>query len=264
MNGQEKKLEPDQLEFDKIMDIYYKKNYDSTIVKFQKFIKDFPNSKLTGRAKYNIAYIYRETEQNDKAISSFKEILNTKLNEKDDYGGIMEQFALYKHRSSAILADIFIEKKDYQTALEFNKKADKKYPYKHFHNREIVDNKVYLSANYSKIYRGLGNYKKSLKYVLPYTFYGRNYIVDDIILSLESMYSKEQIITELNHARKNLILKKKNYAIIQLFGKKLKVYENLLYSDLNDPNMEQYFELKGIDIYKKIVDKHPLFKHYLE
>ena len=263
-NGQEDKLNPDQIEFDKVMDTYYNKEYDSAVTKFQNFIKDFPNSKLTGRAKYNIAYIYRETEKNDKAILAFKEILNSELNEKDAYGGLMEQYTLYKHRSSAILADIYIEKKDYQAALKYNNKADKKYPYKHFHRREMVDNEVYLSANYSKIYIGLGNYKKALKYVLPYTFYGRNYIVDDIIASLDSLYSKEQIKAELNSAKNNLVLKKKNYAIIKLFGKKLKVYEDLLYSNMNDPNIELYFELKGIDIYKKIIDIHPLFKHYLE
>lgn len=263
-NGQEDKLKPDQIEFDNIMDIYYTEEYDSAVVRFQDFINDFPKSDLIGRAKYNIAYIYRETKQNEKAIAAFKEILNTKLKEKDAYGGIMEQFALYKHRSSSILTDIFLEKKDYQTALEYNKKADKKHTYKHFHNREVIDSKVHISANYSKIYRGLGDYKKSLNYVLPYTFYGRNYIVDDIIASLDSLYTNEQIVSQLTKAKKNLILKKKNYAQIELFGKKLKVYEDLLYSDLNDPNIQQYFELKGIDIYKKIIDTHPLFKHYLK
>ncbi|MGE5944882.1 MAG: tetratricopeptide repeat protein [Flavobacteriales bacterium] len=262
--GQENELKPDQQEFEKIMDVYYKKEFDSAVVKFQNFIKDFPNSELTGRAKYNIAYIYRETKQNDKAIFAFKEILNSQLNEKDAFGGIMEQYALYKHRSSAILADIYIEKKEYQTALEYNMKADKKYPYKHFHSRELIDNKVQISANYAKIYRGFDKFQKSLQYVLPYAFYDRNYIIEDIITSLDSLYSKEQIITELNKAKNNLILKKKNYALVELFGMKLKIYEELLYSDMNDPNIEQYFELKGIDIYKKIVDIHPLFKHYLK
>lgn len=263
-HGQEDKLKPDQTEFDQAMDIYYKKEYDSAVVKFQNFIRNFPNSELIGRAKYNIAYIYRETDQNDKAIPAFKEILNSRLNEKDAFGGIMEQYTLYKHRSSSILAEIYIEKEDFQTALEYNKKADKKYPYKHFHRREVVDNEVYLSNNYSKIYRGLGDNKKSLKYILPYTFYGRNYIVADIIASLDLLYSNEQIVSELNSAKKSLFQKKNNYALIKIFGKKLKVYENLLYSDMNDPNIEQYYELKGLDIYKKIVDIHPLFKHYLK
>lgn len=246
------------------MDVYYKMEYDSAVMKFQNFIKNFPKSELIGRAKYNIAYIYRETVQNEKAILAFKEILRTKVNEKDVYGGIMEQFTLYKHRSSAILTEIYLEKKDYKNALYYNKKSEKKYPYKHFHNRELIDSKVHISAKYSKIYRGLGEHAESLKYVLPYTFYGRNYITDDIISSLDSLYSKEYIKAELIEAKKSLVIKKKGYALIVLFGKKLKVYEELLYSDLSDPNIEQYFELRGIDIYKKIIDLHPLFEHYLD
>jgi tetratricopeptide (TPR) repeat protein len=260
VNGQEKDLKPGQKEFDKAMELYYAKSYDSAIVNFEKMIKSFPNSELIGRAKYNIGYIYLETNRNEEAIPVFMEILNSNFNEKDNYGGIMEQFTLYKHRSCLNLVEIYLEKKEYKTALNYNKKAEKKYPYSHFHNREVIDNKIYLASNYSKIYRGLGDYKKALKYILPYTFYGRNYIIKDLTESLDKLYSKVQIVSELNKSKKDIVFKNKNFVVVNLFGESLKVYEDLLYTDLNASN----FELKGLDIYKQILEIHPLYTHYLE
>ena len=265
VNGQEKKLEADQKEFDEAMGIYYKKNYELAIHAFQNFIQDFPDSELIGRAKYNLAFIYEETNQPDKAIPVFKEILNSKFTEKDASGSLMEQYALYKHRSSAFLADIYLEKENYLVALKYNKLADKKYPYKHFHYVERIDREIYLSLNYSKIYQGLGEYQKSLKYLLPYTFYGRNYIVQYLIMSLDSVYTQAQIQAELRNAIKSLKIKKnKNYASVSFFERNLKIYNRLLYSDINDPNIEEYLKLEGKKVYHKIIELHPLFKHYLE
>jgi tetratricopeptide (TPR) repeat protein len=262
-NGQEKKIKTGQKEFDKAMDFYHAKSFDSAIVNFEKMINSFPNSELIGRAKYNIGYIYLETDRNEEAISVFKEIIDSNFNENDTYGGVMEQYTLYKHRSCLHLVEINLEKKEYKSALDYNRKAEKKYPYSHFHNSEIIDNEIFIASNYSKIYRGLGAYKKALKYILPYTFYDRNYIIKDITENLDKLYSKEQIVSELNKSKKKIIYKNKNFAVVNLFGKKLKIYEDLLYTDMNANDIKKYFELKGLDVYKQILENHPLYMHYL-
>uniref|UniRef100_UPI0040487981 hypothetical protein n=1 Tax=Roseivirga sp. TaxID=1964215 RepID=UPI0040487981 len=69
--------------FDKAFEMYYDEEYDSALLMYEEFMRDYPASPLIPRAKYNTAYILRELERDIESIPIFEEILISNYNDNE-------------------------------------------------------------------------------------------------------------------------------------------------------------------------------------
>src|SRR5687767_10412744 len=104
-------------------EVYYSNDQlDSALIIFQEITKKFPKHKLYPKAFYNVGYTAWQMQNYDLTILTFEQILKSDFNdmEKGPGTGIMsEPYAIYKHRSSAILSETYLAKNDYNKALEY-------------------------------------------------------------------------------------------------------------------------------------------------
>ncbi len=257
----------DQIAFDKAIEFYYTEEPDSAISAFRKFLTDNPDSPLAPKAKYNIAYILREKGRDEEAISVFEDILTSKYNEKDKFGGLMEQYALYKHRSASNLADIYLDKRDYEKAKKYIRLFDKKYKYKHFCGNEMKANQFHTAMAYARLYDGKGNNEKAIKQLLPYIFDGA--LADNEALLallgslLEKAYTEQELRQMVKKAKSTLKINNKGLARITFFETKINVYDDQLFA-IDNMDLEENMKLKGMEKWVKVVDTNPLFQKYID
>ncbi|WKV12132.1 tetratricopeptide repeat protein [Marivirga harenae] len=265
--GQETDMRPDQILFDEALDIYYDEEYDSALVKFKQFAEKYPKSPLFPRAKYNIGYILRDLDRDDEAILVFEEILASDFTEKDEAGGLMEQYTLYKHRSASHLAEIYLNAKDFEKAEKYIKLFDKKYEYKHFGGNEMMASRLYTAESYAKLYHGQGKTKKAINQLLPYMFdnglTSNQSIIETLTVVLEEQYSKEELKEIIGNAYESLNIKDEDNASIKFLGKKIEVLDYSLFA-IGNPEFKENLELNNQEKWQKVIRTHPLFEKYLE
>ena len=263
--GQED-IRKDQVAFDEALEYYYDEEYDSALYLFSNFLEGYPKSPLEPRVKYNIGYILKEQEQDEEAIKIFEEIINSNYKELEPYGGLMEDYALYKHRSAKHLFELFMSSGDLRKSKEYLRLFDKKYTYKHFCGNELRANEIYTAESYAKVYRREGKLDKAIDAMLPYIFddglASNASPLNEFIKIIELRFSTEEIESALQKAVQSLRIKD-DYAVIKLLGKKVKVYEAALY-DFSKPGIEGNLELEGLEKYNKILEGHLLFAKYLK
>ena len=252
----------DELRFDEIFEVYYEQEYDSALVLFNQFIIEFPNSNLYPRAKYNIGYIYRELGNYDLAIGIFKDIINSNYNDQERFGGLMEQYTLYKHRSSKHLAEIYLDRNEYQAAIKYIRMFDKRYRYKHFCGNELYANEIYTASSYGRYYYGIGKPEKAIKRLSQYLFENglasNVYLVKLLDKILKEKYTSDELDRLLSESKATLTLHKKRGAYIEFFGSKVYVDDYSLYA-FSNPDFEENIELSGIEIYNKVIETNPIF-----
>jgi hypothetical protein len=177
---------------------------------FEDLIDEFPKSSLIYRAMNNAALISSQLNYMDEAIEYYKKIISSKAddNEKGGIGeGIMaEPYALYKNRACKNLAEIYLEQKDFDTALKYIKLTDK-YPYQHFCGNEYAANDIYIATLYTRGYYGLNKVEKALSYSLPYIFNNQlasnSIIVELTVTILKEKYDNAKLISDFENCAKN-------------------------------------------------------------
>jgi tetratricopeptide (TPR) repeat protein len=228
----------------------------------------FPNSKLIGRAHYNIGYINFQTKNYEKAKEVFLAILNNNYNEKDP-NGLMEQYTLYKHRSCEYLAEICLADSNFKEAKKYIHLFDKRYPYQHFCGNELAAYDIYRARAYARLFEGEQMYTKAMRELLPFTFenglaHNDNLLID-LVRITKKAYPINYIKPQLEEAMKSLKMKRKKneeYGIIRLFGRKVKVLEDQLYA-LGNPEMTENMKLEGIEKFKKVMITNQFFQTFL-
>lgn len=265
--GQQVELRPDQTAFENALDVYYDEELDSALDLFNRFLIDYPNSDLTPRAEYNMAYILRECQRDLDAIPVFKKIIDSNYYEYEPAGGLMEEYALYKHRSAFFLADIYLNQRDYDKAKTYIRLFDKKYKYNHFCGNEMMANEINTSRQYARLYHGQGKTNKAIKKLLPYLFYDGLASNDQAIELLDELlnykYSKGEIERSIKQAISSLVINSDDKALIEFLDTKIQVKDEQLFA-LGNLDFMENLELEGIEKWNKVLNTHPLFSKYLK
>jgi hypothetical protein len=263
--GQNDEKTEGQILFDDILEFYYGKDYDSALLLSHDFLVSQQNSDLLPRVKYNMGYMYLEIGDEVNSIMIFEEILNSKFNDEEDFGGLMEQYALYKHRSAKNLAEIYLNRKDYANAIKYIRLFDKKYKYKHFCGNELSANKIFTSYSYARYFNGVGENEKALKVLIPHLFYNglanNDYLVELLEQVLEESYSKEELTHQIEASKQSLMIDRKGRAFIDFCGYRIRVYAESLFS-LGNPDFEKNLDLSQTQLFNKAVETHLLFVKY--
>ncbi len=265
INTEEQKL------FDTAVELYNDENIDSALVVFREFKAKYPKSELMPRVHYNIGYILKEQGQTDEAEKVFKDILESKYNDKDPGGhGLMgSQYALYKHYSSEHLADIYLNQKNYVEAEKYIILFDKKHPFKHFGGNEMAAYEIFKARSYAKIYDGQGKVNQAIRELVPHIFYNgladNSVLIDDLIKLLDKDYQIDDIKNELKKSISTLKIKNSKkegvQATINLFSINVGVSDEGLFN-FSNPDYEANTKLEGRDKYLKVIRTNGLYKHY--
>lgn len=139
---------------------------------FGKVTQDYPNSELYHKSLYNLAHISSLLGYEEDEIKYLEMILNGNTNDKEKSGrsGIMSNpYTNFKNEASKRLTEIYINKREYKTALEY-KKLNEKHSLQHFCGNAFAADEIYNAKQYAKIYNGIGEKKKALNYLLPHIF----------------------------------------------------------------------------------------------
>ena len=253
----------DQLAFDQILETYYDEEYDSTLILCQNFLNNHTESTLIPRVKYNIGYILREIGRDEESIPIFEELLASNYNDKERFGGLMEQYALFKHRSASHLADIYLKIEDYEQARKYIRLFDKKYKYRHFGGNEMMAHEIYTA----RLYNGQGKPDKAIKKLLPYIFDNRlasnSSLLELLDKLLNDRYSTEELQNLVAQAKSSLTVSNKDKAYIKFLNTKIEVLDYQLFA-LGNIEFEENRKLVGREKWDKVFNTNQLFSKYVE
>ncbi|SFR40132.1 Tetratricopeptide repeat-containing protein [Robiginitalea myxolifaciens] len=251
--------------FDDLTDLYYDGDYWPALLGFERFLAAHPYSELRPRAMYNRASLLRELGKSEEAIIAFKEIMKSDFDELEPYGGIMEQYALFKNRSAAHLAELYLEARQYDKAETYVYLYDKVYPYKHFCGNELTASAIYKASLYARVYFGQGKSEKAIKTLLPHVFYNgladNGQITELLGEYLPKTYDRDQMIAALEEAIGNFRPKNKEFGYLKLYGVKIPVQSYAFY-DWQYPVTEDVENLSWNAKLSMLLENHPVFGRY--
>lgn len=196
--------------FEKGIDEYKDKEYQSAIELFQKIIqKERKHDYLYTEALFHLACSHVGLNDTSNAQKAFEQILKSNFREKSHRKGksdlIVEPTDVYKNGACEFLANLALEKGDYQLALDYTCLADTVYPYQHFCGNALAANGIYMAMLYADCYIGLGAFDKALEYLFSQVFdhglASTQEIVEKAALLISEMYSSEEIRKFFEEAR---------------------------------------------------------------
>ncbi|MGX1931072.1 tetratricopeptide repeat protein [Flagellimonas sp. 2504JD4-2] len=253
--------------YDELMEKYYEGDYMTAYLGLGRFVEQYPNSELVPRAIFNQACLLRDLGKDDEAKSIFQRIMLSDYDEHEAYGGIMEQYALYKNRSAKHLAEIFLEEGNFKMAEKYIYLFDKVYPYKHFCGNELSANAIYTDVMYAKIYHGKGKTDKAIKKLLPHLFYngltGNQSVIDLLQEYLPLAYTNNELKALLKDSLENFKIKSDEEGFLKFLGVKIPVYTYLLY-DFTNKDLADNLDLDQKSKFLKVFASHPVLSTYLE
>lgn len=224
---------------------------------FEEFLKSFPDSPLIPRSHYNIGYVGFILHDYDKAANAFRKILKSDYDEKEA-NGLMEQYALYKHRSARYLAEISLELKQWDDAAHYIKIFHKKYPYQHFCGNEWAAYGIYKATMDARLQEGRGNIDAAVRELVPHIFdnmLASNERAVRLMLDiLQRNYGEDEIVREL-HAALNSIKQGKKHTTkyeMTLFGVEVKL-EEYLFVDMSSTAVVKK-SVKGLRVFNTFLD----------
>lgn len=256
-----KKPKPDQARFEALVELAYQKQNQEALDGFRQFMVDFPDSDLKPRAHYNVAYLLRETYKMLESAKVFEEILSAGYSDTEAYGGIMEQYALYKHRSAEHLAEIYLYMGNYDTAEKYVVMFDKEYPYEHFCGNELAANEIYTARMYAEVYLGQGKTDKAIQTMLPHLFStglaSNAKLLAVLEKALEKRYSAEELKALSQAAFSSFKYVDYGNASITLLGKSVTVYAEGAFQFSADNTSD------SAPLLRQAVKQHPILSKYL-
>ncbi|MDH3711024.1 MAG: hypothetical protein OER04_14110 [Cyclobacteriaceae bacterium] len=251
----------EQTAFDEILDLYENGQLTSAQVLSEHFLDIYPDSELYPRVLFNLGVVYRDLDQQDHASAIFKSILEASYHEKEPYGGIMEWYALYRHRSAKHLAEIYLQRGQFKEASQYVYLFDKVYPYQHFCGNELSADRIYTSRIYAMVYRGQGYNLKAITQLLPHLFYNglasNEWLLEDLEWLLRETYTEDELSSMVDHAYANLkIAKNGKSASFKILGQKVQMNQGYYFKPAQeDLNERQMWEM--------LFKQNPLLKKYL-
>ncbi|WP_088339526.1 tetratricopeptide repeat protein [Robiginitalea sediminis] len=252
--------------FDDLVTAYYDGEYWTALMGFERFMETYPGSEFRPRAEFNRACLLRELGKPDQAIAAFKAIMRSDFDEYEPYGGIMEQYALYKNRSAGHLAELYLELEDYDQAAAYVYQYDKVYPYQHFCGNELSANEIFTATLYARVYYGQGKPRKAIEKLLPHVFYnglaGNAQVLELLEIYLPQTYSRDEMVAALEQAISDFRPQGKASGTLKLLGVKIPVYEYAFY-DWHNPLEEEVEGLSWKGKLPTLLKNHPVFGRYL-
>ena len=251
----------EEIVFDYAVDQLENEKYQDAADGFLKFLHDFPDSPLKGRAHFNLALSFKDMGDIARAKATFLEILDMPYNERDG-NSLMEPYTLYKHHSCRMLAYIALDEHDYREAERYITMFDKKFPYQHFCGNEWAAYDMFKAVMLARVYAATNRTQKAIETLVPYTFSDALASNQDVLEELDTVvrreFTKAELKAEFINALESMQVKKTKggtTATITLFNVDVEVED---YSEPKDSN-EAFTEH-----YKQIVTSNQLFKKYLE
>ena len=179
----------------------------------------------------------------------------------------MEQYALFKHRSASHLADIYLDKGNYDKAKKYIRLFDKKYKYSHFGGNELRAYEIYAAMQYARLFHGQDQTDKAIKNLLPHMFYdgiaNNESLVDLLDSLLNQRYTSQELGKLFKQAKSTLIIESEDKAWIRLINTKIEVFDYSLF-DLHNTEFKENMKLSNKEKWDKAVETHKLFKQYAE
>lgn len=151
---------------------FSKKNYTKAIDGYGYITEHYPKNKLYPMSFFNLGICYIANKDTGRATDIFKAILQKNFNEMQEIGGgIMDDpYANYKHKSCAILSDLYYGRQQYDSALKYLALSDSIHVYQHFCGNELAEAEVSIELDYARIYDKLGRKQDAVKALLPVVF----------------------------------------------------------------------------------------------
>lgn len=212
------------------------------LTQFEHIVNYYPKSAYYYKSLYNKGYIELSLDSNKAAKNTFIILLNSKAKDKSKGGlgsGIMaEPYTNYKNRAAKIIAEIYIEEKNYEKAIEYLN-LTKKYPYYHYCGNEYEQESIYLRTQYAICYNGLNMVDSAISILLPKLLESglsdNSNLIKLLYETLLTKYSKLELIDEYEKAFNNYIIEsntrvvnKKKYDVkeyyIYFLNKKLQIW----------------------------------------
>ena len=253
--------------FEELSETSYQGDFMTAYLGFGKFLEKYPDSELAPRALFNQGFLLRELGKEQEAKQIFERIMEEEFNEYENYGGIMEQYTLYKNRSAKHLAEIYLEEENFIAALKYIKIFDNIYPYKHFCGNELEADAIYTDVMYAKTYYGMGKLDKAIKMLLPHLFYNglasNNEVMELLGQYLPQLYSNNEIKQFVEEGIQNFKAKDKDYGTFQLLGVKIPVYTYQFYGE-GEIELVSDKGTKNNQAIEKVIKTHPVFEVYFQ
>ncbi len=117
--------------FEKGMEQYNKKNFDSAIIFFKQIADNniARGTSVFGNALFNIPTLYFQLNNIREAKQWYLKVIASDVKDNDETGSIMEPHANYKYKSAVSMANIYALDSNYKEMLNWLFKADTVYPY---------------------------------------------------------------------------------------------------------------------------------------
>lgn len=263
VHAQENDETPEGKLFDQAWQHFDAGDFLTAAAEFDLIMKQYPKSNLVARAHFNKALCYYNYKDFVTSEKIFTEILDARYNEKDP-NGLMEPYALYKHRTCRYLADLALKRNDYVVAEKYIHLFDKKYPYRHFCGNEWSAYAMFKAVMLAKVYSGTGQIQKAMEVLLPHIFSdmlaSNEGVLHEVENILETHYSKTDVGVEFEKALSTLTLKsikKRTAWCITLYHVEIEVEGFPIGEEENGKKLSEE------DQYKQIVLNNALFKRFL-
>src|ERR1017187_7647231 len=164
------------------------KIYDDSdsILKAKKVLENFiinnPKSIYTLKATYLLAEIAYSQKNIETATLLYKEVLACSIPKSENWN--------YRNYSAKKLASLYIDKKDFKTALKFIDLACKKFPLESFCGNAYAQDHIWMADLYSSCYNGQGKNKKAIEVLAPLMFNNRLANNSELVKKLYDTYLK--------------------------------------------------------------------------
>ncbi|EDP97635.1 hypothetical protein U8527_04755 [Kordia algicida OT-1] len=240
--------------FEKALYFTFEGNTHIALHHFKQFAIDYPNSELIPKVTFNTAVILHDLNRTEEAIPLFRKVLYTEydyetINEAENEE-LQKEYIVCKNKSAMHLAEIYLDKRDFDKAATYIYLFDQKHKFQHFCGDGHVSHDIYTAKMYARLYAGQQKHDKAIAELIPFMFSNASADDTQFINLLDQLLTTNYTNLELHAFAKttlNSIKIKKEEIIVYFLNKRIKLAK------------------KDIDTkdYIAFLEKNPLLKKYL-
>lgn len=240
--------------FEKALYFTFEGNTHIALHHFKQFAIDYPNSELMPKVTFNTAVILHDLNHIEEAIPLFRKVLYTEydyeaINEAENEE-LQKEYIVCKNKSAMHLAEIYLDKRDFDKAATYIYLFDQKHKFQHFCGDGHVSHDMYTAKMYARLYAGQQKHDKAIAELIPFLFEDSSENQNDVLKLLDQLLTTNYTMVELHafaESTLNSIKIKKEEIILYFLNKRIKLNKK-------DIGTENYIEFLG---------KNPLLKKYL-
>jgi len=210
---------------------FFQNNYKQAISGFEEYLKNYPNGKNTLKAEYNLAELYLNNNQMDKAVSHYKKIIDRSKNE-------------YTEVSLVRISEYYLDNNKSSDAVLYLKRLE--------NEAEKEQNKMFAQANLMRFYKESNDITSAQAYAAQLL---SNSKVDKRIKADAQLISARAAIE-----KKDWATAKKSYAEL-LTTANGEIAAEALYYDAFFKNADKKYEASNITI-QKLAKDYSSYKYY--